>query len=198
MDYIAIVKDFENEQREFYNNKPGFFYDSACYIIIDENNDIRYSESRSILNTPNTLYRIIGIKIKWANNRGFYDYGKRMLFMIDENGDISKDFMIDGWNIIFDLENYRAVKNNIYFSFKKQSDFKSTIKHAWDTFKILQKCQSEKECKLFEQVYSLKQDVVKYVQELAEKNFEIDFLNKRLEQYEKLYDKISNIINLKN
>lgn len=194
--YSSVATSFINEKKDDYNSTK-FIVGNSFFIIVDKNNTMRTSNSKSILDEEATI-RIICIERKWANNRGNYNYNTIDSYILDEYGDIHSDIIIDYWNLSVTPSNLMAHNPNFpnyNFFFNKQKDYPTTLSHLWQTFLKLKECRNLDELMTFKTVYSLSNDKESLIKELKEKDIENEFLKKKVKAYENLLDKLENIIN---
>lgn len=191
MEDISSIKQFIEEKKSVIKDKNHRF-DKSWYIVIDNNDIVRYSESITILTQDNLKYRLIGIEESWQNYRGYYDYGAKSFYSIYENGDIHEGLFIDGWELRF--SSYHIVKGDFSFCIEKQQDLLSTLNHFWQTFQAIKLCKSKTEIDCFLKVYYASKNKSKYIEENKDKDHEIEFLKKEIKHYEELFTRLSQLL----
>lgn len=191
MEDISSIKQFIEDKKSIIKDKNHRF-DKSWYIVIDNDDNVRYSESINILTQDNLKYRLIGIEESWQNYKGYYDYDAKSFYSIYENGDIHEGFFIDGWELRF--SSYHIVKGNFSFSIEKQQDLLSTLNHFWETFQTVKLCKSKTEIDCFLKLYYASQNKRKYIEENKDKDHEIEFLKKQIKNYEEFYAKLSQLL----
>lgn len=188
---IYNIKEFL-EEKKLSIKENNHRFDKFWYIVIDNNDIVRYSESINILTQENLKHRIICIEESWQNYRGFYDYSAKNFYSIDENGDIHKDLIVDGWILTF--SNYYMQRGDFMFCIEKQSDILSTLNHFWKTFQIVKLCTSKTEFDCFKKAYQMAIDKNKYIEEAKDKDHEIEFLKKQIKNYEDMFTKLTQLL----
>lgn len=191
MEDISSIKQFIEDKKSIIKDKNHRF-DKSWYIVIDNDDNVRYSESINILTQDNLKYRLIGIEESWQNYKGYYDYDAISFYSIYENGDIHEGLFIDGWELRF--SSYHIVKGNFSFSIEKQQDLLSTLNHFWVTFQRVKLCKSKAEIDCFLKLYYASQNKRKYIEENKDKDHEIEFLKKQIKNYEEFYAKLSQLL----
>ena len=191
MEDISSIKQFIEDKKSIIKDKNHRF-DKSWYIVIDNDDNVRYSESINILTQDNLKYRLIGIEESWQNYKGYYDYDAISFYSIYENGDIHEGLFIDGWELRF--SSYHIVKGNFSFSIEKQQDLLSTLNHFWVTFQRVKLCKSKVEIDCFLKLYYASQNKRKYIEENKDKDHEIEFLKKQIKNYEEFYAKLSQLL----
>lgn len=191
MEDISSIKQFIEDKKSIIKDKNHRF-DKSWYIVIDNDDNVRYSESINILTQDNLKYRLIGIEESWQNYKGYYDYDAKSFYSIYENGDIHEGFFIDGWELRF--SSYHIVKGNFSFSIEKQQDLLLTLNHFWETFQTVKLCKSKTEIDCFLKLYYASQNKRKYIEENKEKDHEIEFLKKQIKNYEDFYAKLNQLL----
>lgn len=192
MENINFIKNFIEEKKSIINGK-GNRFDKCWYIVIDNNDVVRYSESIHILTQENLKFRLIGIQESWQNYRGYYNDNSKSFYSIHENGDIHEGFFIDGWELRFSC--YYMIKEDFSFSIGQQGDLLSTLNHFWQTFLTIKSCKSQTEIDYFKRAYYATNNVSNFIQDYKNKDHEIVFLKKQIANYEKLVKELSKLLN---
>lgn len=191
MEIICSIKQFLEDKRSIIEAQYHRL-DKVWYLIIDNNDIIRYSEAINILTQENLKHRLICIEESWQNSRGYFDYGKQSFYSINEYGDIHEDLIVDGWKLMF--SSFCMIKGNFSFCIEKQNDMLSTLNHFWKTFQIVKSCTSESEFDCFVKAYRMAIDKNKYIEEAKNKDHEIEFLKKQIKNYEDMFIKLSKLL----
>ena len=127
IDYSKLASDFIDKDK---SNYPTFSNEHLMFIIIDKNNNVRYSKDINLLNTCNVAYRIINIH--HISYKGYFEQAHSSLYYnITDFGDIHSTIMYKDWEIDFRCRQIKSTRHTITVHIISK-DLTVDFKHYFD------------------------------------------------------------------
>lgn len=191
---IDIVQHFVNERKKIII-EGGHLPERVWCIIIDRNDEVRYSESISILEPENIKIRILCIEeycapVRCSSNISIHP----TFYIIYPNGDIHNEIFIDGWRLDFRILEIKH-DNGFFLYVNNKPSRTESLNHFWKTFNAIKTCKTRVEMDCFKKLYEMNSDKEKYLTEIREKKSEIEYLKTQIKNLENLFQQISDLVN---